>query len=448
MKVVLAPMNIAGMPIEVVKALRASGHEATQLSYTTGHGHKFGYEMDREVNIHDFPSLKECQFATLKTLLDEGYDIFHFWNRSLVYSSDYSQLSGLDLPLIKAHGKKIAHRFTGFDLRLSRWDMKANRFSPFHYGAVPFAYEETQARYLEFLQGYVDQFFVQDPELGQFAPPGTKIIPRALDLDHWKFVGVEPSEEPLVVHAPSIDAYKGTAQILQAVEELQAEGLKFRFEKISGMSHEQAQERYRAADIVVDQILIGATGVLTLEALAMGKPCVVYLREDLFKPFYGGQDLPVVNANPETIKDQLRAVIKDYEWRKDLSVRGRKLVEDYHDIKNVVGKYIDAYQEILDKPFQPAKGVGDANYFAHQFEINTISADTAQASANLLAAMRQEGTKAGSLNAVVANMPVEQRLHLIQKMVPGVAGRVLSSALGGMYRSRQWVRRRIRGARN
>ena len=52
-KIVLAPMNIASMPIQIVNALKKNGYTAEQLSYTTGQGHKFGYEMDREFNIKE-----------------------------------------------------------------------------------------------------------------------------------------------------------------------------------------------------------------------------------------------------------------------------------------------------------------------------------------------------------------------------------------------------------
>ena len=61
--------------------------------------------------------------------------------------------------------------------------------------------------------------------------------------------------------------------------------LAFDFKLLRALPHAEAQRVYAQADIIIDQILIGATGVLTLEAWALGKPVVVNLRPDLFEPF-------------------------------------------------------------------------------------------------------------------------------------------------------------------
>jgi len=72
--------------------------------------------------------------------------------------------------------------------------------------------------------------------------------------------------------------------------------------------------------------------MLTLEAWTLGKPVVVNLCKELFESFYRTSNLPVINANPDTIKDQLRQAIKDVDLRLDLAPRGRALVEARHDI--------------------------------------------------------------------------------------------------------------------
>lgn len=372
-KILLAPMNIASMPIQVVNALKKEGYEAEQLSYTAGEGHKFGYEMDVEYSVKEHGGRIETHGLALKESLQKDFDIYHFWNKSLFYESQYNVLTGLDLPLIKSRGKRIAYRFTGYDLRLPSWDKEVNQYSPFHYGYEHIYNEDIQKQYLEFLEEYVDQFLVQDPEMAQFAPKGTKIIPRAMELTNWDFVGVSPTDYPLVVHAPSNKAVKGTRYIMRAVRELQDEGLKFEFKLISGMTNSDAKELYKKSDIVIDQIMIGATGVLTLEAWALGKPCVVFLREDLFKDFYKCNELPIVNANPDTIKSQLRDLIKDYEKRKHLSVAGRALVEKFHDSDKVVKQYIKMYNSMMRKKPVVPTGTKDVDYLKLQATLSQKS---------------------------------------------------------------------------
>ena len=240
--------------------------------------------------------------------------------------------------MIRSAGASVFHRFTGFDLRMPTRDAKFNPHSPFNHGYESPFDEKAQHEYIAMLRDYVDVFLVQDPEMGQFMPEAT-VLPRSLEIDKWEFEGVKKSERPLVVHAPSNAAVKGSRFIINALENLQREGLQFDFKLLEMVPHEEARQWYRKADIIVDQIMIGATGVLTLEAWLLGKPCVTYLRPDLFEPFYECNDLPVANATPEDIESVLRKLIKDQDWREDLSGRGRELVERFHDSRKVADQY-------------------------------------------------------------------------------------------------------------
>lgn len=364
-KVLLAPMNMAAMPVTIVRALRDAGFEAAHIQYTTGGDNPLKYDLDRRADYNKDGGRIGAQFKTLREALAEDFDIYHFWNRSLTFRLDYGGMSGIDLPLIKARGKRIAHRFTGFDLRLPSRDLALNPHSPFRYGQKPLYDEKLVAAYQDFLGEYVDAFMVQDPEMAQFRPDA-EIIPRALDLTRWTYAGVQRKERPLLVHAPTNPAAKGTRFILAAIEALRDEGLAFDFKLLRGLPHADAQRIYADADIIIDQILIGATGVLTLEAWALGKPVVVNLRPDLFEPFYETNDLPVINANPETIKDQLRRAIKDVDLRLELAPRGRALVEAKHDITQVISHYADFYERLYrQKPSAPG-GLGDVAYIEMQ----------------------------------------------------------------------------------
>lgn len=364
-KILLAPMNFAAMPVTLTKALRARGYEAAHIQYTGGQQNALAYDLDRTVNIRGPEGRINIQMKALEDTLAEGFDIFHFWNRSLFFQTDYGGVSGIDLPLIKARGRKIAYRFTGFDLRLPSRDMAVNPHSPFRYDQTPFFDEATVMAYQDFLREYVDRFIVQDPEMGQFFPEA-EIIPRALDLSQWAYQGVERKERPLVVHAPTNGDAKGTKFVLAAVQELKARGLAFDFKLIQKMPHAEAKMVYQSADIIVDQILIGATGVLTLEAWALGKVAVVNLRRDLFEPFYETNDLPVVNANPDNIVEALEGAIKDVDLRLELSRKGRALVEKRHDIDQVIDRYIETYEDIHAAPAKTPTGAGDIAYLTLQ----------------------------------------------------------------------------------
>ena len=116
-----------------------------------------------------------------------------------------------------------------------------------------------------------------------------------------------------IAHAPSSPQLKGTHYIREAVAELAAAGQPVELVELTGMAHGNVLKALAASDIVVDQLLIGAYGVVTIEALALGKPTICYIRDDL-RPHYTG-DLPVFAASVETIRDRISELVeRREEW--------------------------------------------------------------------------------------------------------------------------------------
>src|SRR4051794_33119663 len=115
-KVLMAPVNIAGQPIAAVRELRRQGADVTLLQYTMGGGHPFGYEHDKTFSMKARHRLEGHAEALLKTL-GEGYDIYHFWTCSMFGGLRYVPMYGLDMPFLKARGKRLVYRATGFDVR-------------------------------------------------------------------------------------------------------------------------------------------------------------------------------------------------------------------------------------------------------------------------------------------------------------------------------------------
>lgn len=156
---------------------------------------------------------------------------------------------------------------------------------------------------LDILSKYIDHAFVQDYELYAYIQPYYKeihVIPHTLDVNQILPTYPEVKQAPLVVHAPTRRDLKGTDHIVKAVNQLKHEGLQFHFQLIEGMTYEQTKELLAQADIVIDQLRIGAYGYVSTEAMAFGKPVICYLRRDVMKKYPSG--LPIVNADPGNIK--------------------------------------------------------------------------------------------------------------------------------------------------
>ena len=84
-------------------------------------------------------------------------------------------------------------------------------------------------------------------------------------------------------HAPSDRKTKGTQLIIDALDSLNQSGYRFEFILIEGLSNEEARKKYETIDVLVDQLFAGWYGGLAVEAMALGKPVLVYLREEDFK---------------------------------------------------------------------------------------------------------------------------------------------------------------------
>ncbi len=364
MKILMAPVNIAGQPIQLIEELQRQGVDARLLQYAAGGAHAFGYKGDIFVDTKG--NRQKKQFQTLRTCLEDGFDIYHFWLRTLCFAPNYYDFTGMDIPFIRARGKRIVYRFTGFDLRLRSEDLKKNPYSVFRYGYDHGFDEGLQRKYIAFLKEYVDCFIVQDPEMQDFFPEA-KIIPRVMNISEWNYVGPVNKKKILIVHAPSSKKVKGSEFVKTAIKKLQREGLDFKYKSISGVSHAEAREWYERADIIIDQLLIGWYGVLTLEGMALGKPVVVYVREELLERFE--HKLPIQNANPETIVDSLRELILDPEKRERLGRQGRRFVETYHDVKKVAEKLQQVYRDVVDKPMKVPTTHADIDYYEHHLEL-------------------------------------------------------------------------------
>jgi len=108
-------------------------------------------------------------------------------------------------------------------------------------------------------------------------------------------------------------------------------------------------DHYRAADVVLDQFVIGTFGLAAGEAMACAKPVMVK-----FDPrFHAGlfpEMPPVVPAcDEEEIAFELRRLVLDPELREAIGTRAREWVCQHHGWRTVADRQIQLYEEILGR---------------------------------------------------------------------------------------------------
>lgn len=280
--------------------------------------------------------------ATLKKLAEDllpHYDIFQFFcGRSIV--GDFS-----DLPMLKEAGKAALMYHMGSEVRLLSEARKTNP-----YAKVKNPNEGSIKRNLELWSRHIEHCMVIDMELYQYVKPyyaHVHVVPTSIDLErfspdpHWA-----PNDKPLIVHAPTSTDIKGTSYIVSAVEKLKTR-YSFDFQLIQKMSNEQAMQIYRKADLIIDQLHLGSHGVLAVEAMAMEKPVVCWI-SDYMKEHYP-DDLPLINANPDTIESVLEHVLRNRDMLPEIGRKGRPYIEKQHDMVKNSGKVLELYRSIMPK---------------------------------------------------------------------------------------------------
>ena len=112
---------------------------------------------------------------------------------------------------------------------------------------------------------------------------------------------------------------------------------------VEGKSQQEAFEIYKTADIIVDQLYAGTYGVFAIESMALGKPVITYISDEMKDRL--PDDLPIVSGGTKTITDALELLINNPKLRIEKGMQGREYVENYHDCRVVAYVLRDIYNQ-------------------------------------------------------------------------------------------------------
>lgn len=171
-----------------------------------------------------------------------------------------------------------------------------------------------------------------------------------IDVHEWTPSGSPPRVAgggPLrILHAPNHRALKGTDFFVSAVEELRGEGVDVELVLLERVPNDKVREVMESVDVVADQCIIGWYAMFCLEALAMGKPVLCYLRDDLVDLYamaglVGRDEFPHVNCTPFTVKEVIRELATNRRQLADIGRRSRDFACRRHSTE-AVGPLLEA----------------------------------------------------------------------------------------------------------
>lgn len=281
------------------------------------------------------------------------FDIFHFISGETILTR---KLRRFELKIYKMLGKRVVMHFVGSDIRSEEYlfwkerhitqvlDGKDNREK-----TMPW-----QKKLIHDAETYANLIIVSTPDLKSLIP-SARYYPVVLDyekfIDEISALPNKPKDksEIVILHSPSSvmkSNLKGTNQITAVLNKI-ISSQKYNIRLILpsknntdrktnySTSRYQLFGYYKEADIVIDQMIIGWYGLLSVEALAVGKYVVSYIEDSLKKELF--PDCPIKIANVNTLEavliECIEAVIKNENTQ--ICDAEQDWVKKFHTIENM-----------------------------------------------------------------------------------------------------------------
>ena len=308
MRVTHCPVNTAGIPWTNVQALRARGVEAELVVFN-----RYTLHPEADVDLQRSGGLVRQQATQWRAFarLARRSDIFHFYfGLTLLPKS-------VQFHLLRALGKRSVMHFLGSDIRGRSpaelaWARRAGACVVGSYDAIRWV-------------------------------PDAQVIPPGIDVRAVEPAPPTARQRPVVLHAPSSRARKGTEHVIAACNELDVE-----LEIVEGLDHRKAFERYRNADVIVDQLNAGWYGVFAIEAMALAKPVITFLHDEAVRKTEEafGVEVPIVNATKETLVSALRPLVESADERLRVGRASREYVEEVHDLDRLTDRLLALYADL------------------------------------------------------------------------------------------------------
>ena len=301
-------MNTAGVPWANVEALRRRGVDAQLVVFNRYPLHsEADWSLDRRGGLL---RRQAAAWSALVRLIPKA-DVFHFYfGLTLVPQS-------VQFPILGALRKKSVMHYLGSDIR----------------GKSPAQLASGKKAGAEVVGSYDAIRWVPEAEM----------IPPGIDVAAIETVLPTDRSRPVILHAPSSRRRKGTEHVIEACAALDADLL-----LVEGLHHDEAFERYRKADIVVDQLNAGWYGLFAIECMALGKPVVTFLHDEAVARTERELDtrVPIVRATKETLRTALEPLVASAAERQRIGAESRAYVEQVHDLERVADRLLALYARL------------------------------------------------------------------------------------------------------
>ncbi|MGV8857739.1 glycosyltransferase [Rhodoglobus sp.] len=332
-RLLVLPVNYAGQGQRWAQAVSTHVPDAAAVNLVVRTSSDFSHPADVVVPLGMYVASTRWQRA-MRQVVNEHFSHVMVEAEKQPFGALLDESVQLQIDELRSAGLKVLMLCHGTDIRLPSRHAADHPDSPFgegganHYSGLEAVAAGNQA----LLKRLRLPVLVSTPGLLSDVPSATW-LPVVVDTELWAN-DMQPflRSVPVVAHAPSSAALKGSAFIDPVLERLQSEGL-IEYRRVSGVPFDQVPALYRDADIVVDQLLLGDYGVAACEAMAAGRVVVAHVDAGVRSHIESasGVSLPIVEATASTLEEVLRTLLSDFDSARAHAKAGIEFVNEVHD---------------------------------------------------------------------------------------------------------------------
>jgi hypothetical protein len=264
-------------------------------------------------------------------------------------------LNLIDAPIYKYLGKRIIVTYQGCDIRLcemcpvrkkiGKYDKCKNVPSGMTYAE----YDKNKMKLYNIWLQYADAILGITPDLcrvdGVVYSPHAKYLPT-INTKRKRNIKDSGREKYLIAHMFK-KHHKGSEFIEKELDRLCSNyPNKVEYIKIGGLSWRACLETLSSCDLLIDQVLLGWYGGISVEAALLGTLPLAYIDKDILQyvPKDMRKDLPVLGLeDKEDLYSTLVNLIHDEDFLTRESARCRTSANRWHDARNVSRQIIERY---------------------------------------------------------------------------------------------------------
>lgn len=339
--------SLAGWPYTMANVSRTMGIKAENWV----HMYKDVDDLDRKlpydasIFVDKDPLIKKMAktLAFLKNC-PNNFCLIHYHSTNLLHRELHFLFEG---PFFKRKKIPMVLSLGGGDSRLDAFSKNLNKY---YYKTPSFLHDlRIKMRWMSWRKNIT--LCATEPEIALIANhyfDNVKMFRQPVEIHKFPFNPPSiDNQTPLLLHVPTSPEVKGTKYILAAVENLKKKGLQFEFKMLRRLTQSEFYNHLAHCDVYIDELRLGGHGVTAVESMAMGKPTISYIREDLISHY--PQDLPLVNANPDTIERTLERLVLEPKSRFDIGSASRRYAEKYHDAEIIINDMSSIYLEAINQ---------------------------------------------------------------------------------------------------